>query len=378
MGKKKYRVFLSAAEPSGDAHCAQLIKSLQAGGEDIEYVGVGGPLMEAADCELLEQTVGKAAMLYKAFAQIVHYYKLIRRIRKYFASAGIDLLVVCDSPAFNFHLAKAAKRLGIPTVFYVAPQLWAWAPWRIHKLRKCCDKLCCILPFEVEWFGKREVESVFVGNPLLDEFGDDLSQCRKRYEDYDANRVKIGIMPGSRAAELESLWLPMQQVALRLKEKYPQASFVTVAVDEKRKEQLKGHQIDGFECEYSVRSVVQTARSVDFSIVTSGSATLQVAAAGCPMVIMYQSSKLAWKLLGQWLVRVRYLSLVNILAGRQMVPEFMPYFDSIEPIVDRCDELVGDKNRLAALSNELIDMAQPMAGGRACERVARIIEEMIR
>jgi lipid-A-disaccharide synthase len=123
---------------------------------------------------------------------------------------------------------------------------------------------------------------------------------------------------------------------------------------------------------------VQTAGAVDFSFVTSGSATLQVAAAGCPMVVMYQSSKLAWKLLGQWLVRVRYLSLVNILAGREMVPEFMPYFESIDPIVERCDELVGDKNRLAALSNELIDMVQPMAGGRACEKVARIIEEMIR
>jgi lipid-A-disaccharide synthase len=222
------------------------------------------------------------------------------------------------------------------------------------------------------------VESVFVGNPLLDEFGDDLSQCRKGYEGYDANHVKIGIMPGSRAAELESLWIPMQQIALRIKEKYPQASFVTVAVDEKRKGQLKDRQIDGFECEYSVRSVVQTARAVDFSLVTSGSATLQVAAAGCPMVIMYQSSKLAWKLVGWWLIRTRYLSLVNILAGRQMVPEFMPYFESIDPIAERCNELVGDKNRLAALSNELIDMVQPMAEGRACQRVARIIEEMLR
>ncbi len=378
MSKKKYRVFLSAAEPSGDAHCAELIKSLQAGSEDIEYVGVGGPLMEAVGCELLEQTVGKAAMIYKAFGQIAHYFKLIRRIRKYFASGGIDLLVVCDSPAFNFHLAKAAKRLGIPVVFYVAPQLWAWAPWRIHKLKKCCDKLCCILPFEVEWFGERGVESVFVGNPLLDEFGDDLSRCRKDYEDYDSNRVKIGIIPGSRDAELESLWIPMQQIAIRLKQKYHQASFVTVAVDEKRKEKLKEHQIHGFECEYSVRSVVQTARAVDFSFVTSGSATLEVAASGCPMVVMYQSSKLAWKLLGQWLVRTPYLSLVNILAGREMVPEFMPYFESIDPIAERCDELVGDKNRLAALSDELVDMVEPMAGGRACEKVARIIEEMLR
>ncbi|MHC4147370.1 MAG: glycosyltransferase family protein, partial [Planctomycetota bacterium] len=150
--KDRFRVFISAAEPSGDSHCAGLMTALQSSGYDIDFVGVGGPKMADAGCELLENTAGKAAMTYKAFSHIARFYKLIKRIRRYLTDNKVDLVIVCDSPAFNFHVAKAAKKTGIKTLFYVAPQLWAWGGWRIGKLRERCDKLCCILPFEQDWF----------------------------------------------------------------------------------------------------------------------------------------------------------------------------------------------------------------------------------
>jgi len=375
---KTYRIFVSAAEPSADAHCAGLITALQKSSYDIEFVGVGGPKMAKAGCELLETTVGKAAMLYKAFSRIPHFYILIKRITRYLKSNKADLVIVCDSPAFNFHIAKAAKKADSATLFYVAPQLWVWAGWRIGKLRKCCDKLCCILPFERDWFGQRGIDVVFVGNPLLDELGIDLTGYRKKYADFEPKNAIFALMPGSRAAEIDSLWRPMQQIAARLKQKYPAATFVTVAVDAERKEILKAAQIAGFECQYTIGSVSKTADTADFAIVASGSATLQVAAVGCPMVIMYQSSRILWHLVGRWLIKTKYLSLVNILAGRELVPEFMPYFGSIEPIVESIEQLLEDRDKLAQVSGQLIKLAEPLAEKKACEQVAEIVVEMLR
>ena len=369
--KNKFRVFLSAAEPSGDAHCAGLITALKTTGCDIEFVGVGGPKMAEAGCELLESTVGKAAMIYKAFTQVAHYYKLLKRIQRFMAGNKVDLVIVCDSPSFNFHVAKAGKKAGARTLFFVAPQLWAWGGWRIRKLRKCCDKLCCILPFEQDWFVRRGVDAIFVGNPLLDELTIDLAHHEK-YAGFEPGKATFALMPGSRPAEIESLWKPMQEIALGLKAKYTEATFVTVAVDAKRQRLLRQGQIPGFECKYSVDSVNNTAGAADFSIVASGSATLEIAAAGCPMVIMYQSSRTLWHLFGRWLIKTKYLSLVNILAGTELVPEFMPYFSSIEPIVESIDGLVQDKDELGRLSRKLTELTLPLSEKKACEEVARI------
>jgi lipid-A-disaccharide synthase len=374
---KTYRIFISAAEPSADAHCAALVTALKKSSYDIDFVGVGGPKMASAGCRLLETTVEKAVMTYKAFRHVGHYYKLINRITRFLKSNRVDLVIVCDSPAFNFHIAKAAKRAKIKTLFYVAPQLWAWAGWRIRKLRKYCDKLACILPFEQDWFRQRGVNSIFVGNPLLDELDIASAPRRKKYTDFELKNLKLALMPGSRAAEIESLWQPMQQIAIRLKQRYPDASFVTVAVDTEREKTLKAAQMPGFECSFTISSVSETARSADFAIVASGSATLQVAAAGCPMVVMYHSSRILWHLIGRWLVKTKYLSLVNILAKKELVPEFMPHFGSVETIAQRVEQLLEDRDKLVQISNELIKLAEPLAEKKACQEVADIVIQML-
>jgi len=373
-----YTVFLSAAEPSADAHCAGLIRTLRQSACNIEFVGVGGPQMAEAGCKLLEETVGKAVMIYKVIGQIGRYYKLIKRITGFLKNNKPDLVIVCDSPAFNFHIAKAAKKAGIKTLFYVAAQLWAWGGWRISKLRKYCDKLCCILPFEQDWFRQKGLDSIFVGSPLLDELDRCLAHYRKEYTDFNPKNAVIALMPGSRAAEIDSLWKPMQTIAIRLKQKYSGAAFTTVALDTEKQQVLKANEIDGFSCSYTVGPVSNAAGSADLAIVASGSATLQVAAAGCPMVIMYQSSRILWHLIGRWLLKTKYLSLVNILAGRELVPEFMPYFGSVEPIAESIEQLLEDKGRLAQLSGRLIELAEPLAEKKACEQVAAIVVEMLR
>jgi lipid-A-disaccharide synthase len=377
---QKYCIFISAAEPSADAHCAALITTLKQStyNIDIDFVGVGGPKMAAAGCRILDSTTSRAAMTYNAFRHIGFFYKLIKRVSNYLQTNKVDLVIVCDSPAFNFHIAKAANKANIKTLFYVAPQLWSWAGWRIHKLRKYCDKLCCILPFEQDWFRQRGIDTTFVGNPNLDELNPPLDAYRKNYCDFNTENAHFAIMPGSRTAEINTLWIPMQQIAICLKQKHPNAVFTTVAVDADRQKQLKNAQIPGFECKYTIGAVIDTARTADFTIVASGSATLQVAAGGCPMVIMYQSSKILWHLLGRWLLTTKYLSLVNILANKELVPEFMPYFGSIKPIVEAIEMLLENSDKLTQTSSELIQITEPLSRKKACKEVAGIVVEMLR
>jgi lipid-A-disaccharide synthase len=378
---QKQVIFLSAIEPSADGHCAGLIRAFRQKRRDVEFTGMGGPKMAEAGCTLInkpQDTVGRAVMTHNALAHVFHFYRLIRQITRFLEANKIDLVIVCDSPAFNFHVAKHAKKLGIKTLFYVAPQLWVWAPWRIGKLRKYCDKLCCILPFEQDWFASRGVPAEFVGNPLLDGLThSDLTRAERDYHSFNPANGKIAIIPGSRAAEVGTLWRPMQQTAVSLRKIYPHLTFITAAIDEATRGALDSTRLMGFRTSYAIDAVYQTAKNCDFAIVASGSATLQVASAGCPMVIMYKTSPAMWHILGRWLVTTKYLSLVNILADRQLVPEFMPYFRSTEPIVKSIRSLFEDKTKLSQISSELLSLVQPLAAKKAGSKVAAIALSML-
>ncbi len=378
-GNAKKRIFISACEPSADMHCANLIHAAERRGlgGQIEWVGVGGEQMARAGCRVLEDTVSRASMIYNALGQAGFYWKIARRIGDYLRSNKVDLVIVCDSPAFNFHVARAARAAGIKVLFYIAPQLWAWAPWRIRKLRRCCDKLACILPFEEDWFCSRNVDARFVGNPLFDDVSIDFTNRRKDYSNYEPRKATIALMPGSRIAEVRSLWPAMQKVAIQILQKWPQSTFIAVAPSEGKMQLLRSRKLSGFKCEFTVGNAIETANRADIALVASGSATLQVAAVGCPMVIMYQSSRLLWHLAGRWLIRTRFLSLVNILAGREMVNEFMPYFKSIRPIVDCCNTLIGNKILLTKISADLEGLVAPLTVGWASDEVAQMAWEMI-
>lgn len=377
-------IFISACEPSADAHCANLITAVKQKGYDnpddtpgITWIGVAGQKTAAAGCDLLEDTVAHAAMIHNVFGEIGFYFKVIRRISAYFKSNNVDLVVVCDSPAFNFHVARAAKKAGIKVLWYVAPQLWAWAPWRINKLRRRCDKLACILPFEKEWFKRRDMDAEFVGNPLFDDISLDLSESYKDYSDYDPTAARIALLPGSRKAEIQTLWPAMQEVAVSIKEKHPNTKFLVSAANDEKLQLIKEKQVKDFNCEYFLCDVAKVTKRSDLAIVASGSATLQVAAAGCPMVVMYQSSRIIWHLLGKYLIKTRFLSLVNILAQRELVTEFMPYFTSTEPIFQRCAKLLSSPAGLGQISRDLVNLVTPMKRFNASKRLAEIAMDML-
>lgn len=394
-------IFISALEHSAEMHCANLIAATgrlypfdadwpqtlfdlpPLGSEPmrLNWTGFGGARMEAAGCRLLENPVSRAAMIYNVFGQLGYYKKLIKLASAYFENNKVDLVVVCDSPAFNFHIAKAAKRFGIPVLFYVAPQLWAWAPWRIKKLKRCCDRLACILPFEQEWFCRRGVDALFVSNPLFDDITLDLVANRKNYAQYNSRTPKIALLPGSRDAEIETLWPAMLDIAFVLKKEHPEATFTACAPDEMKKAMLESIAGDlsgyGLNITYEANALVDVCKRSDFALVASGSATLQVAAAGCPMAVMYQSSRLMWHTVGKWLIRTRFLSLPNILAKHELVPEFMPYFTAVEPIAWRVHRLLTSPQQMSKMSLALTKLVKPLTEHRASDAVAGIVLEML-
>jgi lipid-A-disaccharide synthase len=394
-------IFISTMEHSAEMHCANLMQAVKVKRSadsgiwpgrahvpvesmppEIRWAGFGGRRLEELGCEVLENTVRRAAMIYNVFGQLGYYRKLIKQAHTYFDRNAVDLVIVCDSPAFNFHIAKAAKKRGIPVLFYVAPQLWAWGPWRIGKLRKNCDKLACILPFEKDWFRARGIDAEFVSNPLFDEMDIDLQRNVKTYNNYEPTAPRIALLPGSREAEINSLWPAMLDIAAGLKEKHPGAVFNACAPDGEKSLTLQAITEDyadaDLHIDYEVNKLLDVTKQSDLALVASGSATLQVAAAGCPMVVMYQSNRLMWHLAGRWLVRMRYLSLPNILAGRELVPEFMPYFTDLEPILKATETMLCNRSKLTQTSSALVELIRPLTERRACDVAADIVLDMLK
>jgi len=372
-----HRVFISAAEPSADHHCAKLIEAVKASETPVSFVGLGGSHMQKAGCQIIESMAQRAAMHYNVLGQIGYYFRVLRQIKNYFKTNKVDLVILCDSPSFNFHVAKIAKKAGIKTLFYVAPQLWAWAPWRIRKMRRLCDMLACLLPFEEKYFSSRGIKTKFVGNPLFDGAPPALDQARASHV-FNQEAPTIAIMPGSRKAELETLYEPMQQIALKIARKKPGAKFLIVAANDNTKMYLQSKAVRQLRAEISVNTVIESAARADLVLVASGSATLQVAATGTVPVIMYQSNKFLWNLIGRHLVRIPNLSLVNIVAGRRIVPEFMPCFGSIDPIYNECMRLLTcEPAQLQKIHDDLVHITEPMLKHNASQTTAQIVSEML-
>ena len=184
-------------------------------------------------------------------------------------------------------------------------------------------------------------------------------------------------MPGSRKGEIEKLWLPMQQIAVRLERKWPGMKFIVPTVNNEKQQLLKETEIGGLKFEYVTGDAAEAALKADFALVASGSATLQVASTGCPMVVMYQSSKFLWHIFGRWIINTRYLCLVNIIANKELVPEFMPYFTSIEPIFDSCCKHLDNIDLLTRASGGLIELSKPLGKEKAGVKTSATIKHML-
>jgi lipid-A-disaccharide synthase len=355
-------ILLSAGEASGDLHGATLCRALREIHPGVRLVGMGGPRMAAAGMELVADVSGHAVVgTSEALGRIPRLYRAYRLLKARLIEERPRALVVIDFPEFNLRLARIARRAGVPVVYFIPPQLWAWRRGRIRQMARRVSRVLAVLPFEEKLYRDAGVPVDFVGHPLLDVLPLDLDRAEARRRlDVDPGESVIGLLPGSRREEVERLLPPMLVAAKRLSAAGVARRFalglaptvdvaavrrlVKAAVDE------GGPRVDVFE-----RRTYEVMAAADVVLISSGTATLEAALLGAPMVVCYRVSRVTEAVV-RLLVKVRWCSLPNLIANRGVVPEVLQ------------DELTGQ--RLAAEALRLIE--DPAAAGAqraAFERV---------
>ena len=372
------RVFISAAEPSGDRHAASLIREMRRICPELTFLGLAGPAMQAAGCQAIEDLTGRAVMLLGALQLAGHAHRLLGRIHRMLVAHPADLVILVDSPALHLPLAKRAKSAGCPVLYYIAPQLWAWAPWRIGRLRRRVDRLAVILPFEEAYFRQRGVEARYVGHPLIEQLQaqpprpDAVRQFRQQ------GQLVIACLPGSRQHVVREVLPGQIEVARAIAARHPHALFLfaaaSAALANGIRDALAGESLAS---RVELGHNAEILAAADLALCASGTATLEVAYHRVPMIVMYNGSKWGYRLIGRWLIRTPHLSLVNILAGRPIVPEFMPYYTSTAPIVAEALDLLANPSRRATMQSDLSTIITSLGPASAARQTALLALDLL-
>ncbi len=346
-------ILFTAFEPSGDVLAARVVEVVRRRRPDLPIWALGGPKMRDAGAELIESSTDRAVMLAGAAAQGWSHHKRLGRLRAWLSDHRLSALVAVDSPAANWSICKLIRRQQprARIVHLVAPQLWAWAPWRIGKLRRLTDQVLCLLPFEPPWFDQRGVPAAFVGHPLYDPPPNTAAWADQVAQLPQGDGPKLAMLPGSRHAEVKANWPTMAGAIKALRRRHPSLQAVVAAHTERISAQVVA--LTG-RVDPSVLDVVQIEVGntdavlswSDSAVVVSGTATLQAAAIGVPMVVLYEVNRLVWHLVGRWMIRARAISLPNLITQDEglghVVPELMPNFGAVNPVVSQVDRLLSD------------------------------------
>jgi len=371
-------VFISAAEPSADLHGAALMRATQAIDPSFRFVGVAGPKMVEAGCERIFDMSRHAAMLLSVITNAARGVAMLTTCDRYLRRYPFAAAVVIDSPMLHLPLAAKAQAAGVPVLYYIAPQMWAWGKYRIHKLRNRADRVAVIFPFEEEFFRNQGVNATFVGHPLAEQFAA-LSVDRHVVDEIRGHGVPvIALLPGSRKHVVEAVLPGQLQVAERIASAVRGATF-GVSVANREVAPLIARLVGA--CRVPVEPCpahhAELIHAADLVLVASGTAALEVAFHERPMIVMYQSSRFFYHAIGRWMIDSRYLSLPNILAGREIVPEFMPSYTFTRPIADRAIELLRSEDVRRTMIENLSRTVAPLRGTHAAHRTAELLLEMI-
>ena len=380
------RIFLSAGEPSGDHHAAALVRALRRRRPDIECVGLGGPEMAAAGCELVADLTRLAVMWFlRVILNIHRFVELARRAERSFLDARPDAVVLVDFPGFHWWLAWRAKRHGIPVIFHCPPQIWAWAGWRARKMRRLVDRVLSALPFEHEWFRARGIPSTLVGHPFFDDVEKLVGgrgDGRHPGAVGEGRRPRLLILPGSRGQEIEGNLASLLAAAAIVKARQP-ATTITVATLHERhgaiaREAVVARGLDAEVVAGRTRSLIASA---DAAIGVSGSVSLELLAARVPTVIVYRVSPLAF-VVQSFVRRARFITLVNLLAvddpigpvRRRWVPPRM--VDPADPEAIYPEYLCTTDPSREAAAHVIEWFTDPAARGRIVERLDRLAADV--
>ncbi len=319
-------LFLVAGDPSGDRHGAKLVQALRRDAPELELCGLGGDGMAAAGMRLLYNLPHRMAIMgfWQVLFRLPRIGRILDQVRRHLDRHPPRAVVLIDYPGFNFQVAEMCHRRGIPVLYYITPQVWAWAPWRVRNLARLVSKLLVIFPFEEKLYQEKEVPVRFVGHPLCDQL-DAFTPDEQAIEALSAGRPILGLLPGSRSQEIRGVLPTMLRAAERINEQQGPISVVLAAASARHLPALEALTAD---CALPVQIVLDQTHSVmqlsRVCLVASGTATLETAYLGTPMVILYRLSrlsKLALRCIP--LLTVAHIGLANIVAGREVVPEHL-------------------------------------------------------
>ncbi len=370
------RLFLSAGEPSGDLHGANLAALLKRRFPDAELVGFGGERMAAAGVTLLYPLCDLAVMwLGRVLANLPIFLHLGAKAESYFRTQRPDAVVLIDYPGFHWHLAQRAHRYGIPVYYFVPPQLWAWAGWRVKKVRRDFTAVLTAMPFEEEWYRERGVRTHYVGHPYFDE----IAHQKLDAEFLAAERVKpgerIAVLPGSRTQEVLAN-VPMMLKAMNLiAAKRPDVRFLVAAYREKQAALIRAQLVgSGLNVEVCVGRTPEIIELATACIAVSGSVGLELLSRLKPTVVVYRVGRL-FGFIARRMKKTKYISLVNLLAGEELFPEFAGSVDEHEEIAARIVGWLERPQEREALVEKLRELRDRVAVPGAVERAAEFLAE---
>jgi lipid-A-disaccharide synthase len=353
------RIFISAGEPSGDRHASNLIRSLRDLSPDIEIAGLGGPRMAEAGCRLVANTVDLGIIgVAPLFGSFWRYLEALSLADRFVATWKPDVAVTIDNPGFHFLVASRLRARRIPTLWYIPPQLWAWASWRVRKLKRRYSRVACVLPHEEAFFRAHGVPATFVGHPVVEQLKKHvLDQAFIRTLRSSPDEHLVALMPGSRRQEVAPILARQLVVAKALAARHPPCSFVLALASEAHRELTAPlAAASGLSIRTVVGKTHEAESAADLALTKSGTTTLELAFYETPMAVFYNVSWADWNLVGRWLVTTPYLSLPNALAGRQIVPEYMRAGVPDAAMIDDCSSLLVDDRRRAEVKSALAEI----------------------
>ena len=373
------RIFLSAGETSGDLHGANLVRALRRLAPGAELVGLGGPRMAAAGLRLLENTADFGVIGLGFLGSASRYLAILSRADRFLGQWQPDVVITIDCPGFHFLLASRVRARRIPLLWYIPPQLWAWAPWRVRKLARRFTHVACVLPHEEDFFRERGVPVTFVGNPVVDHL---------RLAPLDANFIRslraspkeriIAILPGSRRQEIPGILVRELAVARTLETRHGPCRFVLALADAAHRQWTDALvAASGLEVRTVAGKTHEVQSAADLALVASGTATLETAFYGTPMAVFYNITWAQWHLLARWFLGEQPLSLPNVLAGRRIVPEFMRDGEPGPEMIETISRLLVDEQARAEMKSALAEARRSIEKPGAAENAARLALSLV-
>lgn len=366
------RIFITAGEASGDIHGAKLMREIKAGNSEVEFYGFGGVNMIKEGLNTLVDIQKISVVGFWEVAKKYFYFrKLLTECQNSLTENKIDLYIPIDYPGFNLRLCSYAKKKGISVIYYIAPQLWAWGKNRAGQLKKNIDKLLVVFPFEVEYFSKFGIETEFVGHPLLD---NDL--IKKEFPKSTERENRIAILPGSRKQELKRHIELIEKICEILYNMNKELKFgiaVSPLIKSENYKVMKG-KIKNLEL---WESSIELMMKSKVGIIKTGTSNLEAALCGMPFIMFYKTSAITYNL-GKKLINLPYISIVNILANKLIINEFIQKEATPENISKNIMKIIENEEKYLLIQKEFKNIMESLGSIGASKKAAEIIKKFLK